>query len=122
MSAVTTDAVQVRPTRMLFLGENSLADGFRLIGFETIPDPDAAQVNRILRDLSRSRESAFVVVDDAIMDWDVPMLAELRREGGRIIVISLPPLAIRPPRLTSDVAARLQRLFGAGTLSAGEPS
>lgn len=117
MPATTTDAPVTggRPTRLIFIGDHGLADGFRLIGFETVSDPDPAQVNRTLRDLSRGRESAFVIVDDAIMEWDVPMLAQLRREGGRIIVISLPPLETLPPRLTSDVAARLQNLFGVGT-------
>lgn len=117
---MTTEAPQGRSTRLLFMGDSSLADGFRLIGFETVPDPEPAQVNRILRDMDRGRENAFVIVDDAMMDWDVPMLAQLRREGGRIIVISLPPLATLPPRLSSDVAARLQRLFGAGSLSTGD--
>lgn len=117
---MTEEAPQGHPTRLLFMGDSSLADGFRLIGFETVPDPEPAQVNRILRDLDRARESAFVIVNDAIMEWDVPMLARLRREGGRIIVISLPPLQHKPPRLTSDVAERLQRLFGAASLSSGE--
>ncbi|MGM0812050.1 V-type ATP synthase subunit F [Thioalkalivibrio sp.] len=117
---MTTEAAHGRQTRLLFMGDSSLADGFRLIGFETVPNPEPAQVNRILRDLDRSRDSAFVIIDDAMMDWDVPMLAQLRREGGRIIVISLPPLETMPPRLSSDVAARLQRLFGAGSLSTGE--
>jgi len=117
---VTADAPKSRATRLLFIGDHSLADGFRLIGFETFADQEPAQVNRILRDLDRGRENAFVIVDDAIMEWDVPMLAQLRREGGRIIVISLPPLESMPPQLTSDVAARLQNLFGAGTISAGE--
>jgi len=102
------------------MGDSSLADGFRLIGFETVSNPEPAQVNRILRDMDRGRESAFVIVDDAMMEWDVPMLAQLRREGGRIIVISLPPLATMPPRLSSDVAARLQRLFGASSLATGD--
>lgn len=115
-------AAAQRTTRLLFIGGHSLADGFRLIGFETMTDPDPALVNRTLRDLDRSRESAFVIVDDAIMQWDVPMLAQLRKEGGRIIVISLPPLDTLPPRLSSDVAARLRNLFGAGTLSTGETS
>lgn len=117
---MTAEAPQGRPTRLLFMGDSSLADGFRLIGFETVPDPEPSQVNRILRDMDRGRENAFVIVDDAMMDWDVPMLAQLRREGGRIIVISLPPLATLPPRLSSDVAARLQRLFGASSLNTGD--
>jgi vacuolar-type H+-ATPase subunit F/Vma7 len=117
---VATETPQGRVTRLLFIGGHSLADGFRLIGFETVTDPEPAQVNRILRDLDRGRDSAFVIVDDEIMEWDVPMLAQLRHEGGRIIVISLPPLGSLPPRLTSDVAVRLQNLFGAGSLSTGE--
>lgn len=116
----TAAAPRSSNTRLLFIGGHSLADGFRLIGFDTVTDPDPALVNRTLRDLDRSRESAFVIVDDAIMEWDVPMLAQLRKEGGRIVVISLPPLSNLPPRLTSDVAARLRSLFGAGTLSTGE--
>jgi vacuolar-type H+-ATPase subunit F/Vma7 len=117
---MSADPGQARRTRMLFIGDHSLADGFRLIGFETVTDPEPAQVNRILRDLDRARENAFVLVDDAIMAWDVPMLAQLRREGGRIIVISLPPLNSMPPRFTSDVGDRLQALFGVGMLSTGE--
>jgi vacuolar-type H+-ATPase subunit F/Vma7 len=102
------------------MGSHSLADGFRLIGFETHADPEPADVTRVLRELQRGRDSAFVILDDAIMAWDLPTLAQLRREGGRIIVISLPPLESRPPRLTSDVAARLQNLFGAATISSEE--
>lgn len=117
---VAAEAPRGRETRLLFLGEHSLADGFRLIGFETVSDPEPNQVNRILRELDRARENAFVIVDDAIMQWDLPMLAQLRREGGRIIVVSLPPLNTLPPRFSSDVAERLQNLFGAGSLSSGE--
>ncbi len=117
---MTTEAPAARPTRQLFIGSHALADGFRLIGFETIVDPEPSQVNRILRDLHRGRESAFVVFDDAIMDWEMPMLAQLRREGGRIVMISLPPLEAHPPRLSSDVANRLEKLFGTGNLSPGE--
>ncbi len=115
-----TETTPGRVTRLLFIGSHGLADGFRLIGFETVTDPEPAQVNRILRDLDRGRENAFVILDDEIMEWEIPMLSQLRHEGGRIIVISLPPLATLPPRLTSDVAVRLQNLFGAGSLSTEE--
>ena len=65
----------------------------------------------------------YRAVKEDLSDEDVSIpigRARLRREGGRIIVISLPPLQHKPPRLTSDVADRLQRLFGAASLSAGE--
>jgi vacuolar-type H+-ATPase subunit F/Vma7 len=99
------------PTRMLFLGEDRLADGFRLIGFETHPNPDPALVDRTIRDLLRGREKAFVVVDDAVMQQDIPSLKRVRREGGRIVVIAVPPLGAEP-HLGSEVARRLAALFG----------
>jgi len=104
-----------RPTRMLFLGEESLADGFCLIGFETYPDPAPEEVDRILRDLRRNQERAFVIVDDAVMRAEIPNLKQVRREGGRILVIAVPQLSATPV-LASEVANRLAALFGAATL------
>jgi len=114
---MTTEHEAGRPTRMLFMGEESLADGFRLIGFETFANPTPAAVDLILRDLSRNREQAFVVLDDRLMHADCPNLKRVRREGGRILVISVPPLNA-PTELASEVADRLTALFGAG---AGAP-
>ena len=109
-----------RPTRMLFLGEESLADGFRLIGFETHPNPTPEEADRVIRDLSRTREKAFVVVDDGVMAADIPSLKRVRREGGRIVVIAVPPLSA-PTRLASEVADRLAALFGSANLQSRQP-
>ncbi|TVQ89878.1 MAG: ATPase [Chromatiaceae bacterium] len=103
------------PTRMLFLGEDGLADGFRLIGFETHVNPDRETVEQVLRALRASRDKAFVVVDDRVMALEVPSLQQVRREGGRIVVIAVPPLA-GPVRLPSDVADRLAAMFGTASL------
>jgi vacuolar-type H+-ATPase subunit F/Vma7 len=96
---------------MLFLGEDRLADGFRLIGFETYPNPDPERIEQTLRELIRGREKAFVVVDDAVMAQDVPSLRRVRREGGRVVVIAVPPIS-DAPALNSEVARRLAALFG----------
>lgn len=106
---------------MLFLGDDSLADGFRLIGFETFPNPDPAVVERVFRELIRTQAKAFAIVDDRVMGQDIPALAQVRREGGRIVVVAIPPLK-EPPRLTSEVAQRLQALFGTSTLTSRESS
>lgn len=103
------------PTQMLFLGEQALADGFRLIGFETHPDPSPEDVDKRLRELRRERARAFVVVDEALMQADIPALRQVRREGGRIVVIAVPGLQ-GDPKLHSDVAARLSAMFGASQL------
>jgi vacuolar-type H+-ATPase subunit F/Vma7 len=112
---VTAEAARSRTTRMLFLGEDSLADGFRLIGFETFPNPAPEDVDRIFRELQRGRANAFVVVDNHIMESDVPSLRAVRREGGRIVVAAVPALN-EPPRLSSDVATRLQAMFGSSNI------
>jgi vacuolar-type H+-ATPase subunit F/Vma7 len=102
-------------TRMLFLGADSLADGFRLIGFETHPNPAPDEVDQVFRALRKSRDKAFVVVDDAVMRSGAANLARVRREGGRIVVVSVPPLA-GPVQLESEVADRLQAMFGSSNL------
>jgi vacuolar-type H+-ATPase subunit F/Vma7 len=112
---VTPGAEHGHRTRNLFLGDDSLADGFRLIGFETFPNPAPEDVARLFRDLVRGRENAFVVVDDRIMQSDIQGLHEVRQEGGRIVVVSIPTLR-DPPRLVSDVADRLQAMFGSSNI------
>jgi vacuolar-type H+-ATPase subunit F/Vma7 len=96
---------------MLFLGDDSLADGFRLIGFETFPNPETTEVERLIRDLLRTNAKAFVIVDDHLMHAEIPALERVRAEGGRIVVASIPRLK-EPPRLASDVADRLDSMFG----------
>jgi len=103
-------------TRMLFLGDDGVADGFRLIGFEVHANPKPQDVDLVLRDLQRERAHAFVIVDDAIMQAEIPALRQVLDEGGRIVVIALPPLAA-PPRLTSSVADRLAAMFGSASLT-----
>lgn len=110
------EPAEAPPTRMLFLGADSLADGFRLIGFETHANPSAEDVDQVFRQLRQSRDKAFVVVDDAVMRSDAANLAQVRREGGRIVVVSVPPLA-GPVELESEVADRLQAMFGSGHIS-----
>jgi vacuolar-type H+-ATPase subunit F/Vma7 len=100
-------------TRMLFLGDDSLADGFRLIGFETFPNPQPGDVDKLFRDLLKAGDKAFVIVDDELMRAEVPSLQQVRAEGGRIVVASVPRLR-EPSRLASDVADRLDAMFGRG--------
>lgn len=123
-----TGAAAPAPTRMLFLGEDALADGFRLIGFEAHIDPDHETVEQVVRALRASRDRALVVVDDRVMAMAVPSLEQVRREGGRIVVIAVPPLVgavvgpgagpgVGPVQLRSDVAERLAAMFGAASLT-----
>ena len=48
-----------------------------------------------------------------IIHADIKGLAAARREGGRIIVVSIPQLN-EAPRLTSEVSDRIAAMFGNG--------
>ena len=110
---MSADLDQGPGTRLLFLGDERLADGFRLIGFETFPNPDPDMVDKVLRELLRDREKAFVIVDDRIMRSDIKGLTTVRREGGRVVVVSVPRLDERA-QLSSEVSDRLAAMFGNG--------
>lgn len=98
-------------TRMLFLGEESLADGFRMIGFETHPDPSHEAVDQLFQDLIRRGDKAFAIVEETLMQAKIPGLERVRAEGGRIVVTAVPRLK-GPHHLASDVADRLDAMFG----------
>jgi vacuolar-type H+-ATPase subunit F/Vma7 len=112
--AAASSAESPTITRILFLGADSLADGFRLIGFETYPNPSPEDVDQLFRDLRTSRDKAFVVVDDDVMRSGAANLERVRREGGRVVVVSVPPLA-GPVVLESEVADRLAAMFGSNS-------
>jgi vacuolar-type H+-ATPase subunit F/Vma7 len=98
-------------TRQLFLGEATLATGFRLAGFEVFPDSDAARLDSVLEELVAQRTPAFVVIDQALAESGSQRLEEVRREGGRILVTQVPPLT-RPEQMRSAIDDRIQQLLG----------
>jgi vacuolar-type H+-ATPase subunit F/Vma7 len=98
-------------TRQLFLGDASLATGFRLAGFEVFPDADAAQLDQLLSELLATRSPAFVVIDQALAASESRRLEEVRREGGRILLTQVPPLT-RPEQMHSAIDDRIQQLLG----------
>lgn len=112
------EADQERSSRMIFMGDDTLADGFRLIGMETYSNPTPNEVDQVLRDLLNTQENAFVLLDDRLMRSDIPSLQRILREGGRTIVIAIPPLK-EPAELTSEVAERLEAMFGPAALHTG---
>lgn len=98
-------------TRQLFLGDASLATGFRLAGFEVFPDADTAQLDRLLDQLLAARTPAFVVIDQRLGESDSRRLDEVRREGGRILLTQVPPLT-QPDQMHSAIDDRIRQLLG----------
>ena len=99
-------------TRQLFVGDASLATGFRLAGFEVFPDAGIDRLEQLLNELKNSRTSAFVVIDQQLASSDSRILAEVRREGGRILLTQVPPLT-HPEQMKSSVDDHIRQLLGA---------
>lgn len=98
-------------TRQIFLGDASLATGFRLVGFEVFPDADIRQVDSLLAQLMAERTPAFVVLDQALASQDSKRLRQVRSEGGRILLTQIPPLT-EPDRMHSEIDDHIQQLLG----------
>jgi len=99
------------PTRMLFLGDSALTDGFQLIGFETWPDPSVQQLEEVISELVNTRTNAFVVLDCRLAEKHSRILDRVRAEGGRIVVTEVPPLN-EPDRFQSPVDRQVRNLLG----------
>ena len=86
---MTSESTDLTPTRMLFLGDAALTDGFQLIGFETWPDPSAQQLEQVIGELLNSRTNAFVILDCRLAEKNARILEQgedrgrtYRRHGG----------------------------------------
>jgi len=101
----------MEPTRQIFLGDASLATGFRLAGFEVYPDADVAQLDRLLDKLLSARTPAFVVIDQQLAESDSQRLEGVRHEGGRILLTQVPPLN-HPEQMHSSIDERIEQLLG----------
>jgi vacuolar-type H+-ATPase subunit F/Vma7 len=99
-------------TRMIFMGEPQLTDGFRLIGFETWADPGVEEVERMVREMIARRQSAFLVIDQRLAAADIPAIQQVRRGGGHIVVTTVPPLN-RPDSFHMMIDQRIQSMFAA---------
>ena len=100
-----------RPTRMLFMGDTSLTDGFRLIGFEIIADPSVEELNRTLQTLVDEKHNAFIILDNRLSECGSTVLERVRAEGGRIVVTEVPPLNA-PQQFHCKIDKQVRTLLG----------
>ena len=106
MTEPTTHAV-----RNIFIGGPALTDGFRLIGFETLTDPDIQQLDRLLAELQRERQRAFLIIEQSVNRMGSKLLEQVRSEGGRIVLSEVPSLQ-DPENFQGELDAQLKRLTG----------
>ncbi|MDJ0777948.1 MAG: V-type ATP synthase subunit F [Gammaproteobacteria bacterium] len=78
--------------RILAFGSSELMDGFALLGIETHADAASDTIERILGELVRKRERALVYLQQDLMQAEIPLVAQLRAQGGNILICEIPSL------------------------------
>jgi len=103
--------------RMIALGSPSLAEGFALIGFETVADPDQATLGQLLDELLKSRDSAFLVIEHQLAEQARPLLEQAHCRLPEVIIAEVPPLHA-PEDYEPPIEAMVRKLLGASALEA----
>lgn len=93
-----------------------LMDGFRLAGIEVVADATREDLEHLLQGLLDSHERALVLVESGLACEPGPWLARARAEGGRVVVVRLPPLN-RP----HDYRHEVDDLIGTMATDPGDP-
>ena len=92
-------------------GHLGVAAAEEVVAVPVVADAGVAQLDEILEELRNTRAHAFVVIDQQLAESDSQRLAEVRREGGRILLTQVPSLT-EPDKMHSSVDNHIQQLLG----------
>ena len=93
--------------KVIAIGNSALMDGFALLGIETYADAGADEINAVLSELARKRERALVYLQQNLMSADIPMIQQLRLQGGSILICEIPGL-----HTADDYQPEVEKLIG----------
>lgn len=93
--------------KIIAIGNSALMDGFALLGIQTYADATAAEINTVLTELVHSRERALVYLQQDLMSADIPMIQQLRIQGGSILICEIPDL-----HTADDYQPEVEKLIG----------
>ena len=78
--------------KIIAVGDSALMDGFALLGIKTYADESVDVINAMLKELDRDHETALVFIQQDPGNVRIPMLQQLRNQGGRILICEIPAL------------------------------
>jgi vacuolar-type H+-ATPase subunit F/Vma7 len=78
--------------KIIAVGSSALMDGFALLGIKTYADESAEVINDMLNDLERNHDTALVFIQQGPLNASIPMVQQLRNQGGRILICEIPGL------------------------------
>ncbi len=93
--------------KIIAIGNAALMDGFALLGIETFADASADEINELLTQLVRNRERALVYLQQNLMSQGIPMIQQLRAQGGSILICEIPDL-----HTAEDYQPEVEKLIG----------
>ncbi len=93
--------------KIIAIGNSALMDGFALLGIQTYADAGADVINAVLSELVRNRERALVYLQQDLMSADIPMIQQLRIQGGSILICEIPDL-----HTADDYQPEVEKLIG----------
>lgn len=96
--------------RIIALGSAALMDGFRLAGVEVLADATGEQVELLMKSLLSGSDRALVLLEEELAANPGPWLARALSEGGRLVVVRVPPLSS-----ASAWRGDIDQLIGLGT-------
>ncbi|MDD5035175.1 MAG: V-type ATP synthase subunit F [Methylococcaceae bacterium] len=102
-------------TRLIAMGGAALIEGFSLLGFETHPEATPLILDAVLKELMQNRQKALIVLEEKLARSGTAMLRRVRGEGGRIVVIEVPPLQA-PKDYHPPVEDLIRRVLGPSAL------
>ena len=101
--------------KIIAFGSSALMDGFALLGIETHADASHDTIDQVLSELSRNRERALVYLQQDLMQADIPIVAQLRGQGGNILISEIPSLD-NVDEYRPQVEKLIGRVLGSATL------
>lgn len=103
-------------TRIIAMGSALLMEGFALVGVETWPDAQPADVEALIGELRRERQPAVVLLESELMHGAGSVQAGAGRGSERIIITEIPSL--QAPQEDRPAVERLIReMLGPGALT-----
>lgn len=93
--------------KIMAMGNSALMDGFSLLGIKTYVDESTETINSVLSELKRQQQRALIYMQQDLMNADIPMVKQLRENGGSILICEIPNL-----QEADDYQPAVEKLIG----------
>jgi vacuolar-type H+-ATPase subunit F/Vma7 len=101
--------------KLIFMGNQALAEGFALLGFETFPNATVENVENELSKLLKDKERALVFLENHLTHQPCSAFLRVRSEAAGIIITEIPSLST-PDTYRPSVEELVERVLGPSVL------